>query len=185
MPLAERFLTHRVESRWLRCATTTLSRPTRLQESVRREGSGWSQARCWRIFGPVAGGELMRLGFLANENLPKLRAFDAIGQRIDEVEFHPAYHRLMQLGVEHGVPNFSWRNEQTPGAHVARAALAYLAHAARAGPQLPADHDPRLRAGAAPAAALAREWLPRVLTPHYDGRCLPAHESPATPSAWA
>ncbi|HPA02476.1 MAG TPA: isovaleryl-CoA dehydrogenase [Chiayiivirga sp.] len=178
MPLAERFLTHRVENQVAAlCDYDAFATDAALQESVRREGGGWAEPML-ADFGPVAGGELMRLGFLANENLPKLRAFDAIGQRIDEVEFHPAYHRLMQLGVEHGVPNFSWRNEQTPGAHVARAALAYLHMQPEQGHNCPLTMTHACVPALRQQPALAREWLPRVLTPHYDGRCLPAHEKP-------
>ena len=64
------------------------------------------------------GGELWIAGFLANENRPKLRTYDPRGQRIDEVEFHPAYHRALQLGntiavdmLGHGLtdkPNFDY-----------------------------------------------------------------------------
>ena len=45
----------------------------------------------------MAGGELMELGYTANENPPKLRTYDRYGHRIDEVEFHPAYHRVMEF----------------------------------------------------------------------------------------
>ena len=51
----------------------------------------------------VTGGEEMQLAVAANENRPKLRAFDRAGHRTDDVEFHPAYHRLMELGVANGV----------------------------------------------------------------------------------
>lgn len=37
----------------------------------------------------MAGGELMDLGYTANENPPKLRSFDRYGHRLDEIEFHP------------------------------------------------------------------------------------------------
>ena len=48
------------------------------------------------------GGEpQQQWGRLANENKPVLRTFDRYGNRIDEVEFHPAWHQLMKMGVEH------------------------------------------------------------------------------------
>ena len=47
--------------------------------------------------------ETMRLGCLANENPPRLRIVDATGNRIDSVEFHPAYHALMQKSMAAGL----------------------------------------------------------------------------------
>lgn len=42
-------------------------------------------------------------GQRANRHPPALHQFDRYGQRIDEVQFHPSYHDLMQLGMRHGV----------------------------------------------------------------------------------
>src|ERR687888_201439 len=69
---------------------------------------------------------------LANENPPRLRTHDRFGNRIDEVEFHPAWHALMRTSVEHGLHALSWR-ESRAGAHVARAALFFLAAQVEAG----------------------------------------------------
>ena len=98
---------------------------TALCAAVSREGGDWAQAHL-SAFGAVAGGELMQLGYTANENKPKLRAFDRYGHRLDEIEFHPSYHRVMQLAMQYGVHAFAWRNAERGGAHVARAALSYL-----------------------------------------------------------
>src|SRR3546814_16833079 len=76
---------------------------------------------------------MVALGYAANENKPKLKTYDRYGHRIDEVEFHPAYHRVMQLGMQYGVHAFAWRNADKPGAHVARAAIAYLHNQADSG----------------------------------------------------
>src|SRR5829696_7643 len=85
-----------------------------LQQAVAREGAAWAIEQV-AGYGPVAGGEAMALGFPANENKPKFRPFDRYGHRIDDVEFHPAYHRLMALAIAHGVPNFAWRSESRSG----------------------------------------------------------------------
>ena len=69
--------------------------------------------------------ETIALGFQANEHPPALRAFDRAGRRIDEVEYHPAWHSLLALGVEHGLHALPWK-EPRPGAHVARAAMFML-----------------------------------------------------------
>ncbi len=74
-----------------------------LAEALRREGGEWAEERA-RAFGEVVGRrETIALGFQANEHPPVLRAFDRAGRRIDEVEYHPAWHSLLTLGVEHGL----------------------------------------------------------------------------------
>src|ERR1051326_3200933 len=42
-------------------------------------------------------------GRLAEANHPVLRTHDRYGRRIDEVEFHPAWHELMTVAVGHGL----------------------------------------------------------------------------------
>src|ERR687893_1015877 len=72
--------------------------------------------------GRLAGSaQAQEWGRLADENPPRLRTHDRYGNRIDEVEFHPAWHELMRLGIAHGVHASPWREPQ-PGAHVARGA---------------------------------------------------------------
>src|SRR5581483_10591271 len=69
-------------------------------------------------------------GRLANENTPKLRSFDARGNRRDEIEFHPAYHELMAHSVHAGVHNSTWDARGKPAggaAEVVRAAKFYMA----------------------------------------------------------
>src|ERR1700722_10441108 len=104
---------------------------TPLVEAVQREGAGWVQERAAAL-GQLVGGEPLRWGFEANENKPVLRTHDRYGNRIDEVEFHPAWHRLMRLAVEHELHALPWRSEQ-PFAHIARAALYMTAVQAEAG----------------------------------------------------
>ncbi|WP_229402209.1 isovaleryl-CoA dehydrogenase [Micromonospora okii] len=89
-----------------------------------REGAGWS-APALRELGRLAGTqEAAELGRLANEHPPVLRTHDRYGHRIDEVEFHPAWHELMRTAVEHGLHAAPWADDR-PGAHVARAARFY------------------------------------------------------------
>src|SRR5690606_13124960 len=106
-----------------------------LREAVTREGAGAFSDRL-AAYGALAGSELYRLGFDANRDRPRLRTHDRFGQRIDRVEFHPDYHALMRHAIEAGVTSLSWR-EPGPGAHVARAALAYLHYQAEAGTSCP------------------------------------------------
>ncbi len=127
-------------------------------------------------FGPRVGGEMMELGRLANENRPKLKTFDRYGHRIDEVEFHPSYHRLMELAFTHELPSHGWNNPTSAGAHVRRMALAYLFNQAEQGAGCPLTMTyasiPTLRH----QPELAEAWLPKLLSPHYDPRPLPIAE---------
>ena len=56
----------------------------------------------------VASAEAQDLARLANEHTPKLRTHDPRGERLDQVEFHPAYHELMRTAIEHGLPSLPW-----------------------------------------------------------------------------
>ena len=71
--------------------------------------------------GNLAGGGRPRVGRLANEHPPELRTHDRYGERVDEVEFHPAWHALMARRSA-GLQASPWA-EPRPGAHVARRRL--------------------------------------------------------------
>jgi putative acyl-CoA dehydrogenase len=75
--------------------------------------------------GRLAGSEqALEWGRLANENPPKLRTHDRFGHRVDEVEFHPAWHELMGTAFRHGLAGAPWV-DPSPSAHVRRA-VGYL-----------------------------------------------------------
>ncbi len=146
-----------------------------LTEALRREGAGWAEERL-RAFGEIAGcAETIGWGFQANENRPVLRTHDRAGHRIDEVEFHSAWHGLLRLGVAHGIHALPWR-EPRPGAHVARAALFATLAQVEAGVGCPLSMTysvvPALRA----EPAVAAEWVPRVTSLFYDPRLVPVEE---------
>src|SRR5918998_1433594 len=92
-----------------------------LVEALEREGAGWARETCAEV-GRAWGGEPLEWGRLANENPPKLRTHDRFGNRIDEVEFHPAWHELMTLASSQGLHALPWTSDRA-GAHTARAAM--------------------------------------------------------------
>jgi putative acyl-CoA dehydrogenase len=145
-----------------------------LAEALRREGAGWAEERA-RAFGAVAGGEPMRWGAQANAYPPVLRTHDRYGHRIDEVEYHPAWHNLMQLAVANELHALPWRDPR-PGAHVARAALFYLLSQAESGFGCPIS----MTYSAVPALRtqpeVAAEWEPRLTSTQYDPRMVPASQ---------
>ncbi len=145
-----------------------------LVEALHREGAGWAEDRC-RAVGRELGGEPLEWGRLANEHPPTLRTHDRFGERIDEVEFHPAWHALMELGVENALHALSWR-EQRAGAHVARAALFITFSQAEAGAGCPLSMThaavPALRA----QPDLLAEWEPRLTSLAYEPDLRPPGE---------
>jgi putative acyl-CoA dehydrogenase len=145
-----------------------------LVQATSREGAGWALERAAAL-GRVIGGEPQQYwGRLANENKPVLRTHDRYGNRIDEVEFHPAWHKLMALGVEHELHALPWRDARD-GAHAARAAMYMTAMQAEAGFACPITMTfavvPALRA----QPELLAEWEPLITATAYDPRLIPAH----------
>ena len=107
------------------------------------------------------GGEPLEWGRLANEHPPVLRTHDRYGERIDEIEFHPAWDSLLRLGLGARLQSLPWVDER-PGAHVARAALFMLLGQVEAGVGCPLSMTfasvPALRT----QPELAEEWIPRL-----------------------
>ncbi|WP_394822949.1 acyl-CoA dehydrogenase family protein [Pendulispora albinea] len=145
-----------------------------LVEGLVRHNAEWAMSRV-RDVGLLMTGEAMAWGFQANRFGPELRTFDRFGHRIDEVEFHPAWHRLMESSVAHGLHALPWQNER-PGAHVARVAMGYLMTQAESGHGCPITMTfasvPALRA----QPEVAEEWVPRFTSSVYDPRCIPASQ---------
>jgi putative acyl-CoA dehydrogenase len=96
-----------------------------LLEGIRREGAAWDEAGLHALGERAGSAEAIAWGFEANRNEPELRTHDRYGNRIDEVAFHPSWHRLMEVAVSHGLHGAPWR-EPREGAHVARAARFYV-----------------------------------------------------------
>jgi putative acyl-CoA dehydrogenase len=149
-----------------------------LVQATSREGAGWALERATALGQAIGGGEggdPFLWGRLANENKPVLKTHDRYGNRIDEVEFHPAWHKLMKLGVENELHALPWRSDRE-GTHAARAALYMTAMQAEAGFACPITMTfavvPALRA----QPELLAEWGPLITATSYDPRLIPASE---------
>jgi putative acyl-CoA dehydrogenase len=143
-----------------------------LADALEREGGGWAAARVRQLAG-IAGGEAIEWGIQANAAPPVLRTHDRYGHRIDEVEYHPAYHRLMELAVAYELHALPWR-EPRPGAHVARAARFYLQSQAEAGHGCPISMTYAVLPALRVQPDVAAEWEPRFTSTVYDPRPVPA-----------
>lgn len=127
-------------------------------------------AACGRDYG--AAGTL-DLGRLANENPPKLRTMDGKGNRLDLVEFHPAYHALMQKSIGHGIHASAQDGSDAPAPMAARAVRLFLATQAESGHMCPITMTHACVGALRVEPALLKKWLPKIQTRSYDPRPLP------------
>jgi len=111
----------------------------------------------------------------ANRHGPELRAFDRYGMRINAVEFHPAYHDLMDLAISNKVHNFAWHNEGKAG-HVGQSALTYMFSQPEGGVMCPMAMAYSVVPSLRMTPSVAEEWMPRILSTQYDRRDIPAEE---------
>jgi putative acyl-CoA dehydrogenase len=128
-----------------------------------------------RTLGLSAGSaQALHWGTEANENPPTLRTHDRYGHRIDEVDYHPSYHRLLGHAVSAGLTD-AWGR---PAGHVRRAAGFLLWSQAESGHGCPVSMThaavPALRAD----PALAAEWEPRLTSHAYEPGLAPAERKP-------
>jgi putative acyl-CoA dehydrogenase len=146
-----------------------LDRP--LVEAVAAHG-GASAERELSDFGKHWGSAAMAArGRLANENTPKLRTFDARGNRRDEVEFHPAYHDLMAHSAHAGIHNSTWTAQGRPAggaAEVVRAAKFYMAAQVETGHLCPITMTRASVAALAAQPDLLASTMPVIATRSYD-----------------
>nr|MBA2347348.1 acyl-CoA dehydrogenase family protein [Solirubrobacterales bacterium] len=146
-----------------------------LVEALAREGGGWGVDRATAAGERWGSEEVGEWAVQANEHPPVLHTHDRYGHRIDEVDFHPAWHQLMRLSSEAGVHALPW-TEPRAGAHALRTALSLIGGQVEAGHGCPMTMTfaaiPALRV----QPEIAAEWEPLLTASAYDGRLLPAAE---------
>jgi putative acyl-CoA dehydrogenase len=102
-----------------------------LIDTIEREGGGTAKSALSAFGAKIGTAEVIDLGRQANTYLPVLKSFDRFGHRLDKVEFHPSYHRLMALSVAQGLQGSPWDHlvdgsAPKPGAIVSRLAGTYM-----------------------------------------------------------
>lgn len=144
-------------------------------ELIERYGASWAKDRLSR-FGRYAGSEeAINWAIQANAHEPVLKTHDRFGNRIDMVEFHPAYHQLMNKAVEFGIHALPWQ-EAKQGAHVARAAMMYMDFQNEAGHCCPISMTYSVVPSLRRQADLSAIWEPLISSSSYDSRFLPANQ---------
>ncbi|MCR8914615.1 isovaleryl-CoA dehydrogenase [Marinobacter panjinensis] len=146
-----------------------------LQEAVAREGAAAATSDL-KQFGALAGAaETIELGFRANENKPVFNTHDRFGHRIDQVDFHPAYHQLMTTAMENGLHSSPWTSPGA-GAHVARTARYYMHSQVEAAHCCPITMTFAAIPSIRKQPELAAIWENKILANSYDPRNLPDSE---------
>ncbi len=146
-----------------------------LLEALEREGAGWAAPELHELGRLAGSAEAQEWGRLAEAHPPELLTHDTMGNRIDEVRYDPAYHRLMETAVGAGLHGAPWRDDR-PGAHVARAAKFMVWTTADAGHGCPISMTYSAVAALRLAPELAARYEPLLASPTYDPRTVPATE---------
>ncbi|MBW7947267.1 MAG: acyl-CoA dehydrogenase family protein, partial [Sphingomonadaceae bacterium] len=118
----------------------------------------------------VRSSEAQELARLANVETPKLRTHDRQGNRIDMVEFHPAYHALMRRSIALGLHSSIWEDgrDEAGRRHQVRAARFFLTAQLECGHLCPITMTSASLAALMASPQLFRDLAPRVLTRKYD-----------------
>lgn len=145
-----------------------------LSHYIKAFDGGWGEAQL-ADYGEKVGHQLLPAGFAANKFKPEFESHDRFGNRIDQINYHPAYHQLMTAAIEAGHHSLPWKDSKL-GAHVVRAGIEYLHTQADPGSGCPLT----MTFAAVPAlkkqANIANDWLPKITANVYDSRNLPFYE---------
>jgi putative acyl-CoA dehydrogenase len=138
-----------------------------LLDALHREGAGWAEPDIQRLGRQAGSEQAQEHGRLANENPPRLRTHDRYGHRVDEVEFHPAWHELMRTAITSGLHAAPWQDDRR-GAHVARAAGLYVWGQTDAGHCCPVSMTYAIVPALRHAPDLAGQYEPLLAARAYD-----------------
>lgn len=112
---------------------------------------------------------------LANQHEPVLRTHDAQGRRVDQIDFHPAYHALMRRSFEAGLHSDLWETGDMPDGqrHFAHAIKLYMSAQLEMGHLCPVMMTSAAMAALRHAPDISSFWQSKAMSPQYDHRFLP------------
>lgn len=140
-----------------------------LAEAVRTFGAAWHEPELHGIGTLVGSGRFQLNTELAHTSPPALRTHDRYGNRVDEIDFHPAYHEIIGAAVAHGTHTAGWADPK-PGAAVARAASFMLFTQIEPGHGCPMSMSHAVVPVLQRDPDVGRDWLPGLLSRSYDPR---------------
>lgn len=146
-----------------------------LRDAARLHGGEWIDGVLSPLGDAAGSEEVLQWGDDANRYPPELQIFDRFGRRLDEVRFHPAYHKLMALAMRHRIHSIAWA-ESRRGRHVAHAAMLAVFTQAEAGTMCPIS----MTYASVPALAhnpeIAGVWVAKIVTGTYDAPLRPLEQ---------
>ncbi|MGV9713942.1 acyl-CoA dehydrogenase family protein [Gordonia sp. NPDC003424] len=140
---------------------------TVLVEAVRRHDGGWADDELREIGALVGTEQFQHDAQLANTITPELHTFNRWGHRIDEVEYHPSYHRIISASVAHGAHTRCWADPQS-GSHVVRAAAFMLFGQIEPGHACPVSMTHAVIPSLEVQPDVAALWVPKALSRSYS-----------------
>ena len=146
-----------------------------LRTALAFEGAGSADATLSAMGQDIGRRENFELARVANQNEPALHAFDANGVRIDRIEFHPAWHQLMQGVMSRRLHTGPWLGAD-PHGHLVRAAAYLMQTQIESGTLCPTTMTYGAVAAMRRDQELCRDWLPTLLSDQYDPRDVPFAE---------
>lgn len=151
-----------------------------ISDPVLRETAALAGAQPQKLadYGCTMGrSEMREAGREANANPPRLELFDRGGRRLDEVRFHPTYHRLMEASQSAGYAAIAWEGQ--PGGHATHAAMVYLASQVEPGHCCPMTMTYAAIPALSADSAIAADWRPKLMARCYDPTVTPIGEKRA------
>lgn len=129
----------------------------------------------------VTSPEAQELARMANQGVPQLRTHGPRGERLDSVEFHPAWHALMRRSMSSGLHSSAWENnpEARGNEHRARATRFYLTSQLETGHLCPLTMTSASVAALMASPRLQQEWAPKILSRKYDSTSRPPMQKTA------
>jgi putative acyl-CoA dehydrogenase len=141
-----------------------------LQAALRRFAPGFDATSFGQLGQALGSAEVQEHARLANTHDPVLKTHDRVGRRVDQVEFHPSYHALMQLAMRHGLHATPWGG--AAGSHVERAAKFMLFTEAEPSVLCPISMTYAVWPALAANPAIQAQWRTGLRSLHYDPRFL-------------
>jgi putative acyl-CoA dehydrogenase len=154
-----------------------------LRDAVRFHASALDTRALHRLGERLGDRDMQTHARLANVHAPQLHSHDRFGRRIDQVEFHPSYHALMELATAsglHGTPWGSARPDSSPASngldagapgpcsHIERAAGFMLFTELEPSTLCPVSMSYAVTPALRSNAAIYADWAPGLTNRAYD-----------------
>jgi len=149
-----------------------------IRRAVERAGAAWNEAELERQ-GAVLGAEAtIRHAEDANRHHPELHTHSRVGERIDQVRFHPGWHEMMTIARRSGLANLPFADTR-PSAWASYAASLYMHCQIESGSLCPTNMTQACIPVLRKEPDLFAQLGGKLLTQAYDPRDIPIGQKPS------